>query len=145
MQKILLQFISSCLTTIELTARPFQRCLELLPLLSWILSVSSDTSPNLDFILKIFYWIVCEFNAPEEIEVRLWADCWADVDATVGFDAANLSTSVFGVFVSHSMSANSSDADAVRSSSRVPAALSTCGNSDRGSSKEFAAIDERTG
>ena len=69
MQKILLQFISSCLTTIELTARPFQRCLELLPLLSWILSVSSDTSPNLDFILKIFYWIVCEFNAPEEIEV----------------------------------------------------------------------------
>lgn len=75
MQKILLQFISSCLTTIELTTRPFQRCLELLPLLSWILSVSSDTSPNLDFILKIFYWIVCEFNAPEEIEVRLRADC----------------------------------------------------------------------
>lgn len=75
MQKILLQFISSCLTTIELTTRPFQRCLELLPLLSWILSVSSDTSPNLDFILKIFYWIVCEFNTPEEIEVRLRADC----------------------------------------------------------------------
>ena len=75
MQKILLQFISSCLTAIELTTRPFQRCLELLPLLSWILSVSSDTSPNLDFILKIFYWIVCEFNAPEEIEVRLRADC----------------------------------------------------------------------
>lgn len=75
MQKILLQFISSCLKTIELTSRPFQRCLELLPLLSWILSVSSDTSANLDLILKIFYWIVCEFDAPEEIEVRLCEAC----------------------------------------------------------------------
>lgn len=75
MQQIVLEFISSCLKTIELTDRPFQHCLELLPLLSWILSVSSDTSTSLDLILKILYWIVCEFNTPEEIEVRLLVDC----------------------------------------------------------------------